>query len=95
MKHIKIKGIDYIASSLPSWERGLKHDSSGKMKPLSEVAPFVGAWIETLLRLFYNEHCASLPSWERGLKQISNVCGVLIKLSLPSWERGLKHRHWH
>ena len=37
------------AGSLPSWERGLKRLLKGIKFSLFAVAPFVGAWIETLL----------------------------------------------
>ena len=32
------------------------------------VAPFMGAWIETVRNVVQNEKSRSLPSWERGLK---------------------------
>ena len=33
------------------------------------VAPFVGAWIETMFSSFNAFTQSSLPSWERGLKR--------------------------
>ena len=33
--------------SLPSWERGLKHNDAGSGSATVSVAPLVGAWIET------------------------------------------------
>ena len=33
------------------------------------VAPFMGAWIETICSNLSDLGEASLPSWERGLKQ--------------------------
>ena len=42
------------------------------IQPFAEyaVAPFVGAWIETLSNgLFLSRLCLSHPSWVRGLKQ--------------------------
>ena len=54
------------------------------------VAPFVGAWIETLDCAHNAIDKASLPSWERGLKhRIEHARRRGLK-SLPSWERGLK-----
>ena len=35
--------------SLPSRERGLKQTSSGIKQEIDYVAPFTGAWIETLI----------------------------------------------
>ncbi len=40
--------------SLPSWERGLKQERQVIDLYVQEVAPFVGAWIETF-------SCTSLP----------------------------------
>ena len=34
-----------------------------------KVAPYMGAWIETLLKNGYVIDLRSLPIWERGLKQ--------------------------
>ena len=39
-----------IIMSLPSWERGLKHDVRKRIEELKPVAPFVGAWIETNIK---------------------------------------------
>ena len=54
------------------------------------VAPFMGAWIEIMLRLSVGLAVASLPSWERGLKSHHPERLTHGVLSLPSWERGLK-----
>ena len=40
-----------VLGSLPSWERGLKFDTSTFTAVGEKVAPLVGAWIEILLRL--------------------------------------------
>ena len=56
--------------SLPSWERGLKPPTQSRLGKYLQVAPLVGAWIETLNELIGKiPHLWSLPSWERGLKQ--------------------------
>ena len=34
--------------SHPSWVRGLKQDMYGRIVGFSKVAPFMGAWIETI-----------------------------------------------
>ena len=54
--------------SLPSWERGLKRGNTCRLWLSSNVAPLVGAWIETLNRQISEPSQMSLPSWERGLK---------------------------
>ena len=57
--------------SLPSWERGLKLFPVRPRYGEGEVAPFVGAWIETAGRSGKNSSPSpSLPSWERGLKRM-------------------------
>ena len=54
------------------------------------VAPYVGAWIETLRFFATESDAASLPMWERGLKPSSRVSLSTLIASLPMWERGLK-----
>ena len=55
-----------------------------------EVAPHVGAWIETYATLAQQERTQSLPMWERGLKHSTLVELHKVLKSLPMWERGLK-----
>ena len=38
--------------SLPMWERGLKPGDKSSRHHVADVAPHVGAWIETPLRIF-------------------------------------------
>ena len=57
-----------------------------------KVAPYVGAWIETVNILSANTYMVSHPTWVRGLKllmyhNISTYC-----TSHPTWVRGLKLR---
>ena len=76
--------------SHPMWVRGLKH-SLNRQTPVEGVAPYVGAWIETI------PDCIALPApakshpmWVRGLKpKIRLVISELI-MSHPMWVRGLK-----
>ena len=57
-----------------------------------EVAPFMGAWIETCCKIaYFFLRFLSLPSWERGLKHELSHAMMISYGSLPSWERGLKH----
>ena len=55
-----------------------------------DVAPLVGAWIETDQKEVSYLHAVSLPSWERGLKLLIYLVFQADHASLPSWERGLK-----
>ena len=49
------------------WVRGLKHDTTEDML-IREVAPYVGAWIETKMEQRIMQIVASHPMWVRGLK---------------------------
>ena len=53
------------------------------------VAPHVGAWIETRGGILVGGILVSLPMWESGLKlaPIRNLFAIVM--SLPMWERGL------
>ena len=55
-----------------------------------QVAPLVGAWIETYFRLQNYYIHLSHPSWVRGLKHNKNNILIRIRKSHPSWVRGLK-----
>ena len=56
------------------------------------VAPYVGAWIETLYEDVYNVDSSSHPTWVRGLKQSVIKSVIFDAMSHPTWVRGLKHR---
>ena len=61
-------------------------------RPLAPVAPRVGAWIETTIRVSEERaQTKSHPVWVRGLKQIYQKAHELICRSHPVWVRGLKH----
>ena len=76
--------------SLPSRERGLKHKFLGLSVHHRQVAPFAGAWIETIAVYATPSQFKSLPSRERGLKLFQSWFICSIGVSLPSRERGLK-----
>ena len=57
--------------SHPVWVRGLKHKMGSERKSQRDVAPRVGAWIETstnrgIISCFNRSH----PVWVRGLKLV-------------------------
>ena len=54
------------------------------------VAPYVGAWIETVSARRWGRAWQSLPTWERGLKPYLRSYTSRVPMSLPTWERGLK-----
>ena len=77
-------------TSLPMWERGLKHRLFGKSLVTLQVAPHVGAWIETSCSSQLPFDVRSLTMWERGLKHFQVCARCHRSKSLPMWERGLK-----
>ena len=76
--------------SHPTWVRGLKPRYTGFKYRKNIVAPYVGAWIETLLGGAVNNLLAVAPyvgAWiETG---ISTAAGAAAG-SHPTWVRGLK-----
>ena len=58
--------------SHPTWVRGLKLNTSEKNWGEC-VAPYVGAWIETPIRLYSARLQRSHPTWVRGLKLLRIV----------------------
>jgi len=54
--------------SHPVWVRGLKHNPIHDHLSQSHVAPRVGAWIETTVRVTPTFVARSHPVWVRGLK---------------------------
>ena len=75
--------------SHPTWVRGLKQQSSKKLRN-GLVAPYVGAWIETRYTLDKEENLESHPTWVRGLKHFVYPCLQVQVWSHPTWVRGLK-----
>ena len=72
------------------WVRGLKHQYLRSERFLVEVAPHVGAWIETVGSISLQAVLSSHPMWVRGLKQLQKVYRVATRESHPMWVRGLK-----
>ena len=69
LKLEQMSGKSMKNKSHPSWVRGLKHNEKIVKKKQLQVAPLVGAWIETLVCYYYSHNIESHPSWVRGLKQ--------------------------
>ena len=79
--------------SLPTWERGLK-PKYGNDKLLEEnVAPHMGAWIETLYKLAGTEDTNVAPHMGAWIETAQMERLVSAGLSLPTWERGLKPKN--
>ena len=69
----------YIATSLPLWECGLKLSIHLPGTVGSLVTPLVGVWIEIRFDVAVWFDYPSLPLWECGLKYYSaiNLCRIL------------------
>ena len=60
-----------------------------------DVAPYVGAWIETIIIIIIGLIVKSHPTWVRGLKlNMLNDNGASSP-SHPTWVRGLKPYYQH
>ena len=57
----------------------------------SDVAPRVGAWIETDNKEVFIDVMKSHPEWVRGLKLGTSPEAMTPPPSHPEWVRGLKH----
>ena len=58
-----------LSTSHPTWVRGLKQKVKEKDPIALLVAPYMGAWIETIFVNQYRGDQSSHPTWVRGLKQ--------------------------
>ena len=84
------EGLLLTLQSLPTRERGLKLNKLGKDNAFKGVAPYAGAWIETIMQRAKALALQSLPTRERGLKLLVLCVTCSLLLSLPTRERGLK-----
>ena len=72
------------------WVRGLKHPRCKRVQSDSEVAPRVGAWIETWQSDYAGDHERSHLEWVRGLKLLNSIYQLISRKSHLEWVRGLK-----
>ena len=79
-----------LTASHPMWVRGLKRCTKSTEHNRNCVAPYVGAWIETLHSIYSLIKFGSHPMWVRGLKLIPHTHIRHATLSHPMWVRGLK-----
>ena len=75
------------------WVRGLKLQAITYYMLVMNVAPHVGAWIETALPYLDKILTASHPMWVRGLKLCLYRSWHPHPRSHPMWVRGLKPRY--
>ena len=77
-------------ASHPSRVRGLKLRYTSTDGVTWGVAPFTGAWIETVTSPHPDVYTPSHPSRVRGLKLLLHVGATVLGMSHPSRVRGLK-----
>ena len=75
--------------SHPTWVRGLKLKKC-QTHYCHNVAPYVGAWIETADTAVTAAPSGSHPTWVRGLKHPDTSGIRSLAESHPTWVRGLK-----
>ena len=90
LKRLKYFLIGAILQSLPAWERGLKQKSCLMRILAGNVAPCVGAWIETLILVLFLCIRLVAPCVGAWIETHSSLPPSSSPESLPAWERGLK-----
>ena len=95
LKHDKLTDCESKLESHPTWVRGLKLKIMQLLPFLLQVAPYVGAWIETRgAGLCEAPRCVApyVGAWiETGLQALSTS----LPKSHPTWVRGLKHTFYN
>ena len=76
--------------SHPSWVRGLKHPEHNNRFFLIEVAPLVGAWIETAITQRFSLFNLVAPLVGAWIETNEQIALWQSQESHPSWVRGLK-----
>ena len=71
------------ATSLPSWERGLKYVGYQSISAVGSSLPSWERGLKYLLYITIIVNNRSLPSWERGLKSITLTAGEYYHAVAP------------
>ena len=82
---------DQKLESHPSWVRGLKHCRCLHLLLASQVAPLVGAWIETTAQVSNAPQMQVAPLVGAWIETRKAGHVPVLYGSHPSWVRGLKH----
>ena len=86
--------------SHPTWVRGLKHEKIVNCRADYLVAPYVGAWIETINPLLVHLSGIVAPYVGAWIETLHEVIIKRLAKSHPTWVRGLKlfenngHTRW-
>ena len=76
--------------SHPTWVRGLKHNLVFICFVFGEVAPYVGAWIETVVEELKQARAQVAPYVGAWIETRRYGGCQLSQRSHPTWVRGLK-----
>ena len=76
--------------SHPTWVRGLKLSLKVLYDKLTRVAPYVGAWIETINTTGRSAVITVAPYVGAWIETGIRIIGFIGVLSHPTWVRGLK-----
>ena len=80
----------YRFTSRPAWARGLKLVNGGYYRDMGEVAPRVGAWIETITFPLFIPIISVAPRVGAWIETVVKAYQTPFFLSRPAWARGLK-----
>ena len=91
LKHVLfVVGLSLLKSH-PTWVRGLKLYNSDTCKSNQNVAPYVGAWIETPPTAWGGFHLIVAPYVGAWIETCMDCSQHGSCKSHPTWVRGLKH----
>ena len=76
LKLPELAGLGHLQQSRPPWARGLKHVPLDFLVHI-EVAPPVGAWIETIIIVLNSNTLVLLPPRTRGWKRYALFLRVI------------------
>ena len=89
LKHNVVDLTEVNSLSHPTWVRGLKHGNYKTYLEL-QVAPYVGAWIETSVKTSTTGCCTVAPYVGAWIETRDTHGRVPAGWSHPTWVRGLK-----
>ena len=80
--------------SHPMWVRGLKQKLCGRYRSRFRVAPYVGAWIETISTKIYCKSLEVAPYVGAWIETFVISVALYHFKSHPMWVRGLKQNRF-
>ena len=90
LKHECMRSLHSHPGSHPTWVRGLKLSCLIISVMVTFVAPYVGAWIETLSLMVIHDEYGVAPYVGAWIETLPVKALVYRMMSHPTWVRGLK-----